>query len=253
MKIFVITLSMSITLCSLTSCEHTQVTTVICFVDFSSSRDSAVINWYRETIKTNLLRNLSQTARLIVLPVDYNSMTSSRELFKTDFSKNEYHNEFAGLQSHEVERKNHQDSISAILPHFDLVFETESKKRMQLHAGTDIFGALKQCSKYTMPGQKTLVVIFSDMLQFTDKAKMNFEDHLNSTADIEQYLSSAEKIDLKNMQFIVLTGAQNDMKPEKFSVVKKFWEKYIAQCNGELVDYSSGAVSKLEESLTKED
>jgi hypothetical protein len=191
------------------------------------------------------------TGRLIMLPVDYNSMTGSKELFKIDFSKNEYHNEFAGLQSNEVEMKSHQDSISAILPQFDRAFETEKKNRMQLHTGTDIFGALKQCSKYAVPGQKNLVVIFSDMLQFTDKENMNFEDHLNSTADIEHYLSVAEKIDLKNMQFIILTGAQNNMKPEQFIAVKTFWEKYVAQCNGKLVDYSSGAVSKLEELLAK--
>lgn len=256
MKIFVLTLSISITCCSLPSCEHTehiQATMVICFVDFSSSRDSAVISWYKETIKTSVLRNMPPTSRLVVLPVDYNSMTSSKELFKVDFSKNEYHNEFAGLQSTEVEKKNHQDSVSAALPQFDRAFETEKKDRMQLHTGTDIFGALKQCTHYRVPGQKIQVVIFSDMLQFTDKTKMNFEGHLNNAADIEQYLSISEKVDLKGMQFIVVTGAQNDMKPEKFTAVKTFWEKYFAQCNGELVEYSSGAVSKLEEFISKQD
>jgi hypothetical protein len=252
MKYFIITFSISVASFSLTSCDQKKVTMVICFVDFSS-RDSITIQWYKETIKNSLLRNMPPASRLVVLPIDYNSLTSSTELFKADFSKNEYHNEYAGLQADEVAGQSHQDSISAAIQQFDQVFETAKQDRLQLPEGTDIFGALKQCSKYAVAGQRTLVVLCSDMLEYTDTKNMNFEDHLNSGEEVKQYLANAEKVDLKNMEIFVLTGVQNNMKPEKYTAVKTFWEQYIAQCNGQLIDYSSGAVSKLERFFGQDD
>ena len=248
-----ITLS-AIAACSLlSSCKHEpQIPPVNCIslVDFSPSRDISVIRWYRETIQHSILESMGAKDRAIVLPIDFNSETSGQEIFTVDFSKNDYSNEYAGLQKDEIERQNHLDSVHAAALHFNQSFETVRQYRAQLTGGTDIFGALPQCKKYCVPGYRNIVVIFSDMLQYTNSV-WNFEDHLNTPAEIEHYLSIAEKIDLDGVEIIVITGAQNDMRPEKYNTVKTFWMKYFIQCHARLLDYSSGATSKLEESLKK--
>ena len=245
MKFFILSLTATMTFITLASCERKQVTLVLCFIDLSS-RDSVAIEWYKESFKDHLLRNLPPETRLVVLPVDYASQTGSTELFRVDFSKNKYGNEYAGLQAAEIEQQQHQDSVSAAIQQFDRTFNLERQQRLQFPEGTDLFGALKQCAKYSVPGQRTLVVVFSDMLQFTDRQTMNFETRLANPDEIEQYLSGAEKVDLQGMEIIILTGPQRDMKPQKYAVIKVFWELYIQQCNGKLLGYSSGAVSQLE-------
>jgi len=228
-----------------------QPKNIIVLIDFSLSRDTANIRWYMETIMHYVIANMGPKDKIIILPVDFNSETSSSELFRVDFSKNDYSSEFAGLQKDEMEKQNHLDSVQAAAQQFKQVFEIVRQGRSLLRGGTDIFGGLKISRKYYAPGCKNIVVICSDMLQFTDRAVWNFEDHLNSKDEVEHYLSIAEKIDLQGMQTIVLTGAQDSMKPEKFNAVQAFWKAYLMKCNDTVVDYSSGAVSKLEQLISQ--
>jgi hypothetical protein len=244
-------LFVAIASCITSSCKHhQQPKNIIVLPDLSDSRDSAIINWYEETTKNSVLARMGTKDRLTVLPVDHNSETWGQEIFKIDFSKNDYRNEYAGLQSNEVEKKNFADSVATAIQQFEISFNAARTSRISFNKGTDILGALKQAQKYFIPGDKNIIVLLSDMLQATDKTKMDFENHFNDLDEIDHYLSSAEKTDLRNMHIIVLTGAQSRIKPEKFSVIKSFWEKYFVQCHGQLVDYSSGAVSILEEHLS---
>jgi hypothetical protein len=248
MRIFIFSLCIGIAFIALASCERNQVTTVICFIDLSS-RDSATIEWYKETFKAQVLRNMPSNSRLVVLPIDYFSQSGSTEIITVDFSKNQYGNEYSGLQSAEIEAQNHQDSVSVAIQAFDREFQRERNHRLLLSEGTDLFGALAQARKYAVPGQRTIIVLLSDMMEYSDKRQMNFEASLNSADEIEHYLGKAEKVDLEGMEIVVLTGLHRTMQPEKYQVLKAFWEKYFAQCKGKLIDYSSGAVSKLQEVL----
>jgi hypothetical protein len=245
MKVFILALYVGILAISLNSCERKQVTTAICFIDLSS-RDIVTIQWYKETLKKHVLPNMPPNSRLVVLPIDYASQTGSKELFRVDFSKNTYGSEYAGLQAAEIEAQQHHDSVSAAIRQFDQLFDAEWYYRLRLPEGTDVFGALKQCSKYASPEQRTVVIMLSDMLQYTDKKNMNFETYLNTAEEVGHYLSVSQKVDLGGMEVVVLTGLHRTMKTEKYSVIKAFWEKYFTECNGELVSYSSGAVSQLE-------
>ncbi|MEK7166469.1 MAG: hypothetical protein AAB874_06710 [Patescibacteria group bacterium] len=231
------------------SCAHQKPKNFIIPVDLSDSRDSATINWYKETIKNSILNRMGPKDRLTVLPVDHNSETWGQEIFRVDFSKNNYGNEYAGLQQEGVAKKNLQDSILTTIQQFEKSFALARANRFGFNNGTDIIGSLKIAHKYFNPEYKNIIVVLSDMMQMTDKGKMNFEEHLNSPDEIDHYLSVADKVDLKNMQIIVLTGALNQMQPQKFGALKSFWEKYFTQCNGEVIDYSSGAITKLKEVL----
>ena len=238
------------------SCTHSGTTeqpkNIIVLIDFSQSRDTATLRWYKEVIIRYVIDNMGPKDRIIILPLDFNSETSSQEIFRVNFSKNDYTNEFAGLQKDEIEKQNHLDSVHSAVQQFEQLFETARHQRSLLRGGSDIFGGLKICHKYYAPGFRNILVVCSDMLQFTDRTAWNFEDHLNTKSEVEHYLSIAEKIDLQGMETIVLTGAQDSMRPEKFNAVKAFWESYFIQkCNDTIVDYSSGAVSKLEELISK--
>lgn len=242
----------AIVLLSIASCEKQKSMNVICLVDFSKTIEGSTVNWYKKTIEEGILRKEGFKDRLTVLPIDFGSQTASEEIFKVDFSKNNYENEFAGLQADEVKMKNHQDSIGSAIKKFNISFSNARITRAGFDKGTDIFGALKQAEKYFDPEKVNLIVVFSDMLQFTDKTRMNFENHLNSSDEIEKHLSIADKADLSNIQVIVLTGVQSNIRPEKFNVVKSFWEKYFQNCNGNLIDYSSGAVTRMEELISNQ-
>lgn len=248
MKYIVIVFFSGMTLI-LNGCEQAQRFNIIGLVDFSS-RDSTLIDWYKVTFHTSVIGNLGPKDRLTLLPIDYNSQTAGTELFRIDFSRHTYTNEFAGLQADEVEKKNHQDSTATAMARFDQSFDAARKARMALPEGTDIFGALRQVQKYVIPGYKTVLVITSDMLQFTDKVNMNFEAHLNTVEEIDRYLSIVEKADLTGIQVIVLTGPQPTITPQKFNAVKGFWQQYFTLCNGRLIDYSSGSVSKVEQVIS---
>jgi hypothetical protein len=223
---------------------------LIVLVDFSLSRDTSIVGWYKETISQSVLKPMGRNDRMIILPVDFNSKTSSEEIFKVNFSRNDYSNEYAGMQKDELEQQNHLDSVNSAVSQFRPVFDNARIRRARLKEGTDIFGGLSQCEKYSQPGYRNIVIIFSDMLEYTSKKMWNFEGHLNNEKDVEHYLSIAEKIDLQGMEVIVVTGAQNTMRPEKFSLVKSFWTKYLVQNHATVIDYSSGAVEKIEEQFT---
>ena len=225
---------------------------VISLVDLSDSRDSASIKWYRTTIENSVIGKLGRTDCFQALPIDYNSKTSSMEIFKVDFSKNNYSNEFAGLNAEEVERNGHKTAVDIAIRQFDSCYDVAVEQRKALNQGTDIFGALTVTKKYFREGYLNLIVIFSDMQQYTDRERMNFENHLNQVSEVQHYISIAEKSDLQNTFIIVITGASS-ISIAKYNVLATFWEQYFISCNGQLVDYSSGAVSVLENYISRND
>lgn len=173
----------------------------------------------------------------------------SQEIYKVDFSKNNYRNEFAGFQSDEVEAQSHADSIELEISVFQTAFATATKEREKYNRGTDIIGSLKEASKYFDDDAENIIVILSDMMQYTDKTKMNMESQLNTQAEVDSYLSKIEPINLQGFKILVLTGLDYKIKPDKYNAIRMFWEVYFQRCSGNLVEYSSGMQTKLEESI----
>lgn len=231
------------------SCKEEKPVNIICLVDFSKTIASSTVDWYGTTIQSNVINQMGFKDRLIVLPIDYGSQTSSQELYKLDFSENNYHNEYAGQDADELEITSHKDSINSAIKKFGGSFKNAPKNRASFDSGTDIFGALKQAQKYIDTNSNNIIIIFSDMLQYTDATSMNFEDNMNTLNDVTKHLKIADKSDLGNSSILVLTGIQNNISPDKFICVKTFWEEYFQLCNGKLIDYSSGAVSQIDDFL----
>ena len=102
-----------------TSCKKEQKPkNFIIPIDFSDSRDSSVIKWYGQTIESSVIGKMGTNDKLTILPVDRNSEVWGQEIFTIDFSKYEYGNEFAGLQSDEIEQNNFRDSVKSSINQF---------------------------------------------------------------------------------------------------------------------------------------
>lgn len=235
---------------TLTSCKEEKPKNIITLIDTSGTIDSNTIEWYRESVENCIMQKMGKKDRFMVLPIDFGSQTASQELYRVDFSKNNYKNEFAGLQSAEVEAQSHANSIKKEINTFRIAFANAKTSRERFNRGTDIIGSVKEASKYFDPNTENILVIFSDMMQYTDKSKMNMESQLNNEDEVETYLSRVEPINLLGFKIIILTGIQEGMTPIKYNAIKSFWEIYINKCEGSLIDYSGGMRTKLEESIS---
>lgn len=229
--------------------KENRAKNILVCLDISLSRDSSTIAWFIEVIKTKILPYLGPNSRISVIPVDAGSMTSSEEILRTDFSKNNYHNEFAGLQDEENAAQAHSDSAKAVALRFDRGVSAVISNRRRMNSHSDIIGALKQAEKYYSRDADNVLILLSDMVQSDDR--VDFDKHLNNPQDTLLLLSKVEKVDLSNWKIVVLTGKQESTSVEKFEVTYAFWRGYF-RSNGVLVDYSSGSSNRLEQLLTED-
>lgn len=222
---------------------------VICLVDFSSSIPEQTIASYKDIIVQNVNKHLENNDKLLVLPIDYASQTSSTEIFAIDYSKHNFEKEFASPQQKEQLEKKALDSFKdSISKKIDSSFNNAVINRQQYSGGTDIIGALKECRKYILDNSINLIVILSDMIQETDKIKL---PDLKADKDIVNLVEKTDKVDLGTIDLLVLTGDQPGLPQTQFDKTKLFWSKYFDKCGLNLVDYSSGGRSVLSEKLAK--
>jgi hypothetical protein len=247
--IIAILLGGMIRICLQCTNEAPRPRNLVVLVDLSSSRNSAIQQWYIWVIKAVIFPSLKKNDRITIIPVDRYSLTASKEILSIDFSEYRYANEYNGLQRGQIENKNHQDSIRAITSRLDTSFAATIRERKDFQKGTDIFNALKGSKRYLLSEYRNILVLLCDMQQYTDKATMNFEDHLNNQADVEKFLQKSDSIDLLKTEITVLTGHLSNISPQKFSALRSFWEGYFAKSNCELLDYSSESVEILKNIL----
>lgn len=233
------------------SCKHEerQPLNIINLLDLSDSRDSSVTHWYRNTVVGTVLGNLGETSTFTAIPVDHGSLTSFAELYRCDFSQNNYDNEFAGLQADELAAMHHKDSLKSAGRQFATCFNNACADRKEFSNGTDIIGALKVAKTYYRPGSRNIIIVMADMLQCVPEQHIDFEKKLNNDKDVDSFLTKTDTIDLSGFEIIVLTGRQEKTNIIKYSAVALFWAKYFRTCNAHLISYSSGAVSQVAEIL----
>jgi hypothetical protein len=225
---------------------HKASKNIIVLIDLSSSRDSLIRSWYKSVVKSHIFPNLGRRDRIIVLPVDRNSLTASKEILSIDFSLQKYGNQYNGLNAEEIEQKQHHDSVNAVSARLDTAFAIAIGERNNFQRGTDIFNALSGATRYFIPDAENIVILLCDMQQYSEE--MNLEDNLNSEEEVEEYLQNCRQIDLGGAAIIVLTG-RTEMSSQKFAVLQSLWTAYFKKGNGQLIDYSSEAVSVLETAL----
>lgn len=239
-------------LMSFTECEQKEVpkaNNIICLVDFSSSIPEATAHWYKETIKNEIILKLSGKDKITLLPIDYGSATSSKELFKLDIKDMDFSNDFdPKLQKKELEKNRLIKYLNTEgFPLFDKAFETAQSERRGFSRGTDIIGALKQAVIYKDTVlYKNTIIVFSDMIQETEE--LNLESSYKKGRELSSLINEDE-IDLLGMNIITLTGEQPNMRINKFEAIQAFWQAYFPKQNGQLIDYNSGGLIKLQTHL----
>lgn len=229
------------------ACTHTtyQPKNIIVLLDLSQSRDSTLLAWYKMVIAKHILPHMGKADKLIVLPLDKNSVAGSSELFLLDLAQYQYGNEFGGMQADEIEAQDIADTIThatvIALHNIDGAYQQRKIFRQQ----TDVFGAVQECTRYIDTHYQNLIILLSDMLQ---TETVQFPAFLTQPGALDSACRQWEMFNLQESNVLVLTGPVNSSSLE-FNLVKKFWMEYFRRSNATFLSYSSGAVSKMEAAL----
>ena len=228
--------------------EEKQVS-VICLVDFSNSIPETTVKDYKDVIKTNIFRNLSFKDKILILPIDKGSKTSSVEIFSLDFEKYNFEKELASpTQKEQVEKRGLELFKDSILIKFDSLFNLASQNRQQYNSGTDVIGALSECNKYLTEKSQNIIILFSDMIQETEKINL---PQYTANVELDKLIEKTDAVKLTlNSDLIVLTGEQPGLSAKQYDLTKYFWTKYFQKCNLNLLDYSSGGRKVLSDKIS---
>jgi len=218
---------------------------IIVLADYSASIPRATTDWYLATIADEIIPTLGKNDNLTILPVDYGSLTSSKEVFSTNFDKLT----FSTAQVNELQKKSFEQQQflkfkkDSILPGLKTAFETAYHERSKYNKGTDLLGAMVQAHGYLKNGSQNLVVIMSDMIQETEL--VNIEKHMKADNQVETMLNKTQKVQLHDVEVIILTGEQPNISISKFNRIKTYWEKLAERDDWNLLEYNSGGRQAL--------
>lgn len=234
------------------SCTHKKVAkedlalNIICLVDFSKSIPAGTMNWYKQTIENNILINLQTSDRITVLPIDRGSETAAREILSADLY------EFASgikvdadnkMQEAEKREQAFADYINnKLVPSLNNGFDSFRISRQNMSDETDIIGALGVAGKYFRNDMRNVIVVFSDMIQYSDELKISKRE----TADkIESKCVNISIPEIKNGEVLILTGEQPAISSVQMNEVRSFWTNFLQKQNVQLIGYGSGELVDL--------
>jgi hypothetical protein len=220
------------------------------FVDWSNSLPELTEEFYVAFIY-KLMTYLKPGDHLRVLPIDKNTESGSVELvdiivppagqFSSPFDPPAQKNEMAAFRF-----KKFQDSVIRVLK----AGVIELKKRnLNLKQGTDIFGALRVAQAYFDPSKVNVLILCSDMLNYSPELKM--EKVKLDNRFISAALTSLNH-HFKNTKYFGLyciTGPNDQLSPEVFEGAKAFWCGYFRGASIPNVLYVSGETSVIEDKL----
>jgi hypothetical protein len=224
--------------------EAERASNIVCLVDFSKSIPPPTLSWYESIIQNNVIKSFGEKDKIIILPIDYGSQTSSAEIFFADFEKESFRKELdSPLQQEKVAARRinkYKDSLEVL---FKSAFANTREGRNKFSQGTDVIGGIKQANKYFLPGQNNLIVIFSDMINETEE--LNLFTGLSSSKDINVLLKRIKIPEVNKAEVIVMTGEQPKIKIEKYKMLKEFWKSFFSNANLDLIEYGSGGENVL--------
>lgn len=223
---------------------------IICLIDFSETPEyESRMEHLRGVVNNSIISKIGYNTKLTVLPIDKASVSSSKEILcGLTLDQFDYIPEMtAAADEEKIATENLKKATDSLKTLFNQNFSDALKYRKEnkLDKGTDIIGALDQSKRYISNDGENLVIILSDMMNWTDNLKM--EQGNFSSNSIETALKKSAPISLGNTKIFVYTGSTSYISGEHYKTVQGFWTKYFNQNNVSLIDYSSGAVSKLEE------
>lgn len=222
---------------------------VICFIDFSETPDwPDRMRSMKEVIKKSIIAKLPYNTKLVILPLDKSSANASKEILVATIA-----DEFdfipdgtASIDEEKVALEKIKKLKDSLIVKFDSEFDITTSERKGMQKGTDIFGALQQAQRYLniTEGNENSIILLSDMMNWNSTLKMesgNFNPSMLNSA-----IKEAPTSDLKGINILVYTGNTNYIDAVHYAVVKMFWEKYFKREQIKLIDYSSGALTSLE-------
>lgn len=221
---------------------------IVCFIDFSKSIPETTLEWYRKTVRDNLINSMHNTDKIIILPIDYGSSASSSEIFSCNFGIQKYEKPFTPLGQKEKSERDLFNSVrDSAAVKFDNNFKSASIERQKYSGGTDILGAIGLASKYIDTTYHNLIVVLSDMVQETES--LNLKKEYTAKKEAASLFSKLPQVSLPAADLFILTGEQPDITLKEFQFYKAFWEGYFSNNNIKLIDYNSGSVSLMQNKI----
>lgn len=246
MKYVSLILTMAICI-TIQSCKKEKIhRNIICLVDFSVNPQwEARLDYYEDVIASSVVPNMSYEDRLVVLPIDNGSVTNSEELLDDSLKKQfDYIPDGTSpMVEDEVSETNLKKDLEKIAEKLSENLQNTRASRSDLKKGTDILGALSGATNYYQPGQRNIIILLSDMMNWSSKLKM--EPGSFDSAMIEAKLSEIGVIDGQGTVVIVHTGDITNVSNEHFLTIKDFWTRFFKQNGFSLEDFSSAGRSNL--------
>jgi hypothetical protein len=222
---------------------------IICLIDFSDANNANErLMFFMTAIKENIIPQLGLYDKVTILPIDRASVTNSSDIFLANLSDKNFEPEIASpMEEDQIIEDNLKKYKDTLLINFEQSFQTAKNNRNKSSIGTDIFGALDIAKSKLSARDDNYIILFSDMMNWTNTLKMEPQDKDFNTSTLESLLSKAPNVDLSNATIIVLTGEQIGVSADHYNLVKSFWTKYFGTNNTKLYDYNSASLTKLKE------
>jgi len=223
---------------------------IVCFIDFSETADwPARMEKMQALVANSVIGKLSFNTKLIILPIDKASATGGKEILTgTTLDEFDYIPDMTSQVDEETVSKENlekiKDSLKSI---FNTRFPAILEERKGQARGTDIFGALEEAKRYATNTKNTLVILLSDMMNWSADLKME-QSNFNAS-NLEKGLEKAPAVQLSGSSVFVFTGDVSYIDAVHYNTVKSFWKQYFQKNNMPLIDYSSAAVSELEKNI----
>jgi len=249
MKTIYIFFAISISAALLTSCASDNGKNTTVLVDISQSIKSEVLDWYLQTIESDICANLTQFDKVKVLLIDGASQTASKVLLDLDLfdHKNEW--DVMGLNANETDKL--KKAAFAKFIHSKMLelkaAIVEAKiHRQEVGNTTDIFGALEVATNNYDGDFNNRIVIMSDMEQYADKCKMNPQGNssewLSQTADIKFN-------NINKFSIAIVTGEQMGMTKAYYNEIRGYWTEFFNKKGVKNFSYQGADASQLRQSF----
>jgi hypothetical protein len=252
MKKLYIVLAILSTSVFLTSCltgNDSKSKNATVMVDISKSIKPEVLDWYIQTIETDICANLTQFDKIKVILIDGASETASKVLLDLDLFDHKSEWDVMGLNANETDKLKKAAFTKFIHSKMlDLKAAITDAKihRQDVGNATDILGAIEVATNNYDGGFDNSIVIMSDMEQYADKCKMC------SKGKATEWLSLTGGIKFKNINkfsVTIITGEQISMDKAYYNEIKSYWTELFKKQGVKNFSYLGADASHVRQSF----
>ena len=112
---------------------------------------------------------------------------------------------------------------------------------------TDIIGGLRIAGKYFRNDMRNIIIVFSDMIQYSPELKMSKNE---ITDKIQNQFANISIPEIKGGEVLVLTGEQPSITPVQMNNIKLFWQSFLQKQDALVIGYGSGELIDLNKLIT---